>query len=137
VKPLLNQTVVEAGSVGFESVTLDPVTINSGEHSSLVTLMRNNDNITQHLYLDIVIFSPVANISVSWHGSDIVPNISATNKTFTMDIGSVGPGDLYGTSPMLTAFLPSGTVLIQYLIIVVLRTDAGAVDQVNLPLTIT
>jgi hypothetical protein len=134
---LLNKTVVESGEVGFESVTLDPVTINSGEQSSLITLMRNNHNITQHLYLDIVIFSPSANFSVSWHGSDILSNISATNQTFTMDIGLVGAGDLYGTSPLLTAFLPSGAVLIQYLILVVLRTDAGVVDEVSLPLTIT
>ena len=134
---LLNQTVVEAGEVGFESVTLDPVTINSGEYSSLVTLMRNNDNITHSLQLDIVILSPTSNFSVSWHGSEVTPIISGTNQTFTMNIGLVGANDLYGTSPTLTAFLPPGVVLAQYLLIVVLRTESGIVDQANLLLTVT
>ncbi len=134
---LLNQTIVEEGEVGFESIIFNPVTINSGEFSNLVTLMRNNDNVTQHLYMDIVV-APSSNFSIFWHGTEVTPTIYAgENQTFTLDIGNVGPGDLYGTSPKVTAFLPEGIVLAQYLVQIILRTDDGVVDQVSLLLTIT
>ncbi|MFW9965120.1 MAG: UPF0182 family protein, partial [Candidatus Sifarchaeia archaeon] len=101
---LLNQTIVEEGEVGFESVSFNPVTIDSGEYANLIALMRNNDNITQHLYLDFVVAS-ASNFSVYWHGSDVIPTIFAgDNQTFTLDIGNVGPGDLYGTTPLVTAY---------------------------------
>lgn len=134
---LLNQTIVEEGEVGFESVSFNPVTIDSGEYANLIALMRNNDNITQHLYLDLVVAS-ASNFSVYWHGSDVIPTIFAgDNQTFTLDIGNVGPGDLYGTTPLVTAYLPEGIVLAQYLVQVILRTDDGIVDQINLLLTVT
>jgi hypothetical protein len=134
---LLNQTIVEEGAVGFESVVLNPVTIDSGEFSSLVTQMRNNDNITQHLYLDIVV-SETSDFIVYWHGDEINATVNpGANQTFTMDIGAVGAGDLYGTTPLVTAYLPDGIVLAQYLVQVILRTDDGIVDQINLLLTVT
>ena len=134
---LLNQTIVEEGDVGFESVSFNPVTIDSGEFSSLLALMRNNDNITEHLYLDIVV-SEDSNFTVFWHSSEVTPMIYAgANQTFTLDIGDVGPGDLYGTTPLVTAYLPNGIVLAQYLVQVILRTDDGIVDQINLLLTVT
>ena len=49
----------------------------------------------------------------------------------------VGAGDLYGTTPLVTAYLPEGIVLAQYLVMVILRTDDGVVEQINLLLTIT
>jgi hypothetical protein len=98
--------------------------------------MRNNDNITQHLYLDIVV-APSSNFSVSWHGTIIAADIYPGNQTFTLDIGMVGAGDLYGTTPLVTAYLPEGLVLAQYLVMVILRTDDGVVEQINLLLTIT
>jgi hypothetical protein len=133
---LVNQTTVQTGEVGFESVSFNPITIDSGEFSSLLALMRNNDNISQHLYIDIVV-SSVSNFSVSWHGSDIPATINPGNQTFTLDIGMVGAGDLYGTSPLVTAFLPEGYVLAQYYVQVILRTDDGVVDQINLLFTVT
>jgi uncharacterized membrane protein (UPF0182 family) len=133
---LLNQTVVEEGDVGFEAVSFNPITIDSGEFSNLLVLMRNNDNITQHLYLDIVV-STISNFTVNWHGSDVAPMVYATNQTFTLDIGNLGPGDLYGTTPLVTAYLPEGYVLAQYLVQVILRTDDGVVEQINLLLTVT
>ena len=134
---LLNQTAVEEGDIGFESAHFNPVTIDSGEFSNLVTLMRNNDNITHHLYLDVVV-SPSSNFSVVWHGSEITPSLyPGENQTFTMDIGNVGAGDLYGTTPLITAFLPEGLVLAQYLVQVILRTEDGIVEIVNLLLTVT
>ncbi|MGD9396307.1 MAG: UPF0182 family protein [Candidatus Thorarchaeota archaeon] len=134
---LLNQTIVEEGEVGFESVSFNPLTIDSGEFSNLLALLRNNDNVTQHLYLDIVV-APTSNFSVSWHGAGVTPTIYAgENQTFTLDIGNVGAGDLYGTTPLVTAYLPEGLVLAQYLVQVILRTDDGIVDQINLLLTVT
>jgi uncharacterized integral membrane protein len=133
---LLNQTVVETGEVGFEGVSFTPHIINSGEFSSLIAQMRNNDNITQNLHLDIVVPSS-SNFSVFWHGSTITPTINLGNQTFTMDIGMVGAGDLYETAPLVTAYLPEGLVLAQYIVMVILRTDDGAVEQINLLLTIT
>jgi uncharacterized membrane protein (UPF0182 family) len=132
---LLNQTIVEQGEVGFESVVFDPLTIDSGEYANLVALLRNNDNVTHHLYLDVVTIT--GNFSVNWHGSEVVPTVNPTNNTFTMDIGDVGPGDLYGTAPMVTVYLPTGIVLAQYLIQIILRTEEGIVDQFNLLLTVT
>jgi hypothetical protein len=133
---LLNQTIVEEGEVGFESVSFNPLTIDSGEFSSLLALLRNNDNSSHHLYLDIVV-APSSNFSVSWHGAEVTPFINPGNQTFTLDIGDVGAGDLYGTTPLVTAFLPDGIVLAQYLVQVILRTEDGVVDQINLLLTIT
>jgi hypothetical protein len=133
---LLNQTTVQTGEVGFESVSFNPITIDSGEFSSLLALMRNNDNISHHLYLDIVV-APSSNFSVSWHEAEVTPFINPGNQTFTLDIGNVGAGDLYGTTPLVTAFLPDGIVLAQYLVQVILRTEDGVVEQINLLLTIT
>jgi uncharacterized integral membrane protein len=133
---LVNQTTVQTGEVGFESVRFNPITIESGEFSSLFALMRNNDNISQHLYIDIVV-SSVSNFSVFWHGSDIPVTINPGNQTFTLDIGMVGAGDTYGTTPLVTAFLPEGYALAQYYVQVILRTDDGIVDQINLLFTVT
>jgi len=103
--------------------------------------MRNNDNITQHLYLDIVTpptnLSYTANFSITWHGSAVIPMLYGSNATYTLDIGNVGSGDLYGTAPFITVILPEGTVLQQFLIQVILRPDDGVVDQINLILTVT
>ncbi len=132
---LLNQTVVEEGEIGFESVTFSPLTIESGDFSNLVTLMRNNDNMTHHMYIDIV--TVAGNFSINWHGSEVTPLVSPSNSTFTLDIGDVGTGDLYGTSPMVTVYLPTGIVLAQYLVQIILRTEDGVVDQINLLLTVT
>ena len=138
---LLNQTVIEEGEVGFESVIFSPATINSEEFSNLVAMMRNNDNISHHLYLEIVTpptgLEYTANFSIQWHGSEVIPVLSGTNATFTLDIGNVGAGDLYGTSPFVTVHLAEGTVFQQFLVQVILRTEEGVVDQVNLFLTIT
>lgn len=128
---LLNQTVVEQGEVGLESVVLDPLTIEEGEYASLIALMRNNDNVSHHLYLDVIVPS-TANFTMLWHGSEVT-DISGN---FTLDIGMVGPGDLYGTAPVLTAYLGEGQLLVQYLVQVILRTEMGVVDTFNLVLTI-
>ena len=138
---LLNRSIIEAGEVGFESAVFNPISIDSGDFTSLVTLMRNNDNVTHHLYLDIVTpptnLAYTANFSIVWHGFDVTPILYGTNSTFTLDIGNVGAGDLYGTSPSFMVILSEGTVLQQFLIQVILRTDDGVVDQINLILTIT
>ncbi len=131
----LNETTVDAGEVGFESAHFNPVTINSGDFSQLVTLIRNNDDISHNITLEISVFA--GNFSIDWHGLEVVPYIYPTNKTFTMNIGTVGPGDLYGTSPKVTAFLETGLVYAQYLVIVTLRTEDGVMDQVSLFMTIT
>ncbi|MHA1768497.1 MAG: UPF0182 family protein [Candidatus Thorarchaeota archaeon] len=132
---LLNQTAVEEGEVGIDSAVFSPITIESGDYSSLITLMRNNDNVTHHLYLDIVIAA--GNFSVMWHGSTVTPTVGPTNTTFTLDIGMVGPGDVYGTSPMVTVNLPEGLVVAQYLVELILRTEDGIMDVVSLVLTVT
>jgi hypothetical protein len=132
---LLNQTTVSEGEVGFESAVFTPVTVDTGEFTRLVTLMRNNDNISHNLQLDIVIAS--GNFTVVWHGSEVSPIYHESNTTFSLDIGELGPGDLYGTSPTLAVNLPSGVVLAQYLVEVVLRTEEGIVDSINLFLTVT
>jgi hypothetical protein len=132
---LLNQTTVGSGEVGFESVTFNPLTIDSGEFANLVALMRNNDDVSHNLTLEIV--TATGNFSINWHGSDVVPTINPTNSTFTLDIGDVGVGDLYGTSPLVTVYLPTGIVLAQYLVQIILRTEEGIVDQFNLLLTVT
>jgi uncharacterized membrane protein (UPF0182 family) len=134
---LLNQTIVEAGNVGFEGVSFNPITVDSGEFSSLLALMRNNDNITHNLYLDIVVSSS-SNFSVFWHGAEVIPTVYPdANQTFTLDIGAVGAGDMYGTTPLVAAYLPDGIVLAQYFVQVILRTDEGVVDIINLLLTVT
>ena len=138
---LLNRSVIEQGEVGFESVVFTPISIDSGGFTSLTTLMRNNDNTTQHLYLDIVTpptnLLHTANFSILWHGLEITPALFGTNTTFTLDIGNVGAGDLYGTAPSITVVLAEGTVMQQFLIQVILRTDEGMVDVINLLLTVT
>ncbi|MFW9843735.1 MAG: UPF0182 family protein, partial [Candidatus Thorarchaeota archaeon] len=99
---LLNRSIIEEGEVGFESAVFTPISIDSGDFSSLVTMMRNNDNETRHLYLDIVTpptnLAYTANFTIQWHGSEVTPLLYGTNSTFTLDIGDVGAGDLYGTS---------------------------------------
>ena len=138
---LLNRSIIEAGEVGFESAVFTPISIDSGDFTSLTTLMRNNDNITHHLYLDIVTpptgMQFTANFSIEWHGLEVIPSMYASNATYTLDIGNLGAGDLYGTAPQITVILAEGTVLQQFLIQVILRTDDGVVDQINLLLTIT
>jgi len=138
---LLNRSIIEAGDVGFESAIFSPVSIDSGDFTSLTTLMRNNDNVTHHLYLDIVtpptnmLHTP--NFTIMWHGAEVVPTLYSTNATYTLDIGNLGAGDLYGTAPMISVILPEGTVLQQFIVQVILRTDEGVVDQINLLLTVT
>ena len=132
---LLNQSTIDEGEVGFESATFNPITVNSGEQTQLISLMRNNDNVSHSLQMDIVIAS--GNFSVLWHGSEISPTQYMSNTTFTLDIGELGSGDLYGTSPAITVHLPEGIVLAQYLVEVVLRTEDGVVDSINLFLTVT
>ena len=132
---LLNQTTVGEGEVGIENAFFDPITVESGEPTYLTTLMRNNDNVSHNLQLDIVIAS--GNFSVMWHGSEISPVYHVSNTTFTLDIGNMGSGDLYGTSPSISVQLPSGVVLVQYLVEVILRTEDGIVDSFNLFLTVT
>jgi hypothetical protein len=132
---LLNESVVEEGEVGIESAVFSPVTIDSGELTRLVTLLRNNENVTHHLYLDLAMAA--GNFSVLWHGSVVTPTVYPTNSTYTLDIGMVGPGDVYGTSPQITAYLPQGVVLSTYIIVVTLRTETGIADRVSLMLTVT
>jgi uncharacterized membrane protein (UPF0182 family) len=132
---LLNQTIIQEGEVAFESISFNPLTIESGQFASLLALMRNNDNVTHNLYLDIV--TATGNFSILWHGSSVVPTVNPSNSTFTLDIGTVGAGDLYGTSPWITVYLPTGIVLAQYLVQIILRTEEGIVDQINLLLTVT
>ena len=132
---LLNKSTIEEGEVGFESAIFSPVTIDSGDFSNLVTLVRNNDNVSHHLYVDVVVLS--GNFSLIWHGSVITPVTTPTNSTYTLDIGTLGAGDLYGTSPMMTVYLPEGLIVAQYIVQVVLRTEEGVVDQINLTITVT
>ncbi|MFQ5831992.1 MAG: UPF0182 family protein [Candidatus Thorarchaeota archaeon] len=132
---LLNQTAVGTGEVGFDSAVFSPVTMVSGDHSSLVTLLRNNDNVSHDLTLEIVINA--GNFSVNWHSGDVAPTVSPTNTTFVLGVGTVGPGDLYGTSPLVTAFLPTGLIVAQYLVQLVLKTEEGVVDTMSLILTVT
>ncbi|MHA2227567.1 MAG: UPF0182 family protein [Candidatus Thorarchaeota archaeon] len=132
---LLNQTAIEEGEVGFESASFDPMIISSGNPSALSLLMRNNDDIAHNLTLDIVVAA--GNFSVLWHGADVLPAVYAANTTFTLNIGSLGAGDTYGTVPFVTAFLPPGLVSAQYLIVLTLRTEEGIVDQMSLILTVT
>ena len=138
---LLNRSTIEQGEVGFESALFSPISIDSGEFTNLVTLMRNNANTTQHLYLDIVVpptnMQYTANFTILWHGLEVTPMLYGTNSTYTLDIGNVGAGDLYGTTPQISVILPDGTVLQQFLIQVILRTEDGVVDQINLLLTVT
>jgi hypothetical protein len=138
---LLNRSIINQGEVGFESAVFTPISIDSGAFTSLTTLMRNNDNITQHLYLDIITpptnLAYTANFTIQWHGLEVIPYLYASNATYTLDIGNLGPGDLYGTAPSVSVVLPEGTVLQQFLIQVILRTDDGVVDQINLLLTVT
>ncbi|TXT54899.1 MAG: conserved membrane protein of unknown function [Candidatus Thorarchaeota archaeon] len=132
---LLNQTVIEEGSVGIESAVFNPVTIESGEFADLVTLLRNNDNVTHNLTMDIVVSS--GNFSVNWHGGAVTPSVYSTNTTYSLNIGLVGPGDSYGTAPQITAYLPSGLVFAQYVVQVILRTEEGISDEITLFLTVT
>ncbi len=132
---LLNQTVVEAGAVGFESASFSPMSIKSGTFSQLVLNLKNNDNVSHHLYVDITVVT--GNFTVKWHGSEITPAVYPSNKTFTLDVGNVGPGDTYGTVPLVTAYLPQGVILVTYLVIVTLRTEDGVADRISLTLTIT
>ena len=138
---LLNRSIIEAGEVGFESAVFSPVTIYSSDFTSLTTLMRNNDNVTHHLYLDIVTpptnMQFTANFTIMWHGADVIPTLSGTNATYTLDIGNIGAGDLYGTAPMVSVILPEGTVLQQFFVQVILRTEEGVMDQINLLLTVS
>ncbi len=138
---LLNRSIIEAGDVGFESAVFNPVSIDSGDFTRLTTLMRNNDNVTHHLYLDIVtpptnaLYTP--NFTIMWHGVEVTPALYGANATFTLDIGNLGAGDLYGTTPMVSVLLPEGTFSQQIVVYVILRTEEGVVDQIDLILTIT
>ncbi len=132
---LSNRTVVQNGQVGFESAVFSPSSIVSGSSTNLVALMKNNDNVTHTLDLDIVVLA--GNFTVGWHGANVLPTVYPENSTFSLHIGNVGPGDSYGTSPTITVHLPSGIVFATYLVIIVLRTEAGAVDQMTLFLTVT
>lgn len=131
---LLNQTTVGSGEVGFESAIFSPVAVESGQSSSLVTLLTNNDNVSHDLTLEIVVNT--GNFSVNWHGGNVAPVENPTNTTFTLSIGTVGPGDFYGTSPLVTVVLPSGLVVAQYLVQLILKTEEGVVDTVSLILTV-
>ena len=138
---LLNRSIIEQGDVGFESAVFTPISIDSGDFTSLVSLIRNNANISHHIYLDIVTpptnLQYTANFTIQWHGLEVIPTLYGTNATYTLDIGNLGAGDLYGTAPFITVILSEGTVLQQFLIQVILRTDDGVVDQINLLLTVT
>lgn len=132
---LLNRTVIEKGQVGLQSAFFNPTSFASGSSSNLEALMKNNDNVTHNLFLDIVIMA--GNFTVEWHGANVTPTIYPGNSTFSLAIGNVGPGDSYGTSPAITVYLPTGIVFATYLVIIVLRTEEGAVDQMTLFLTVT
>ncbi|MHA1928495.1 MAG: UPF0182 family protein, partial [Candidatus Thorarchaeota archaeon] len=132
---LLNQTTVTEGEVGFDGAEFHPLSIDSGEFAQLLLQMRNNDNESHNLFVDISVAA--GNFSVMWHGSEVIPSIYATNTTFTLDIGSLGAGDVYGTTPLMTAILPTGVVSVQYMVVLTLRTEAGVVDQISLILTVT
>ncbi|NHI82908.1 MAG: hypothetical protein EAX81_01205 [Candidatus Thorarchaeota archaeon] len=132
---LLNQTIIESGEVGIESAVFSPITIDSGEFADLVMLFRNNDNVSHDICLNFVVTT--GNFSIEWHGTSITPVENPTNSTFTLDIGSVGPGDLYGTTALVAVNLPAGVVMAQYLVQLVLRTEEGVVDKLSLFLTVT
>ncbi|MHA2064831.1 MAG: UPF0182 family protein [Candidatus Thorarchaeota archaeon] len=132
---LLNQTTIGSGEVGIESAMFTPITVRSGEAANLVTLLRNNDNVSHDMTLDLVIAA--GNFSINWHGTDVIPTEFPSNTTFTLNIGAVGPGDIYGTTPLVTAYLPAGLVVAQYLVQLILRTEDGIVDTMNLILTVT
>jgi len=132
---LLNQTVVEEGEVGIESAVLSPLTIDSGDYSNLILMLRNNDVAHHNLTVEITVAA--GNFSIFWHGSTIAPTVNPTNTTFSLDIGSLGAGDLYGTTPRIYATLPTGIVSAQYLIEITLRTEDGITDSATLILSVT
>ncbi len=132
---LLNRTAIEEGEVGIENAAFNPITIESGELSRLSMILRNNDNIEHNLTVDITVAA--GNFSVFWHGTEVEPTISPSNSTFSLNIGTVGPGDYYGTNPSVTAYLPDGIVLAQYLVVITLRSEEGIEDQLSLMLTVT
>ncbi len=132
---LLNQTVIEEGKVGIESAVLSPTTVESGDYSNLVLMLRNNDVVAHNLSLDITVAA--GNFSVIWHNQQVTPTFNPSNTTFTLDIGALGPGDLYGTTPQISAILPAGIVSAQYLVEITLRTEEGIVDSMTLILTVT
>ena len=132
---LLNQTTIEEGDVGIEGATISPLVVDSGEFANLLLMLRNNDDTYHNLSIDIT--TAAGNFSVIWHGQDVIPVLNPSNTTFTLDIGKVGAGDVYGTTPLITAYLPVGIVSAQYLIVVTLRTESGIVDSISLILTIT
>jgi hypothetical protein len=132
---LLNQTSVEAGEVGIEGATFSPLTVDSGEFTNLLLMLRNNDDIQHNLSVDITVAA--GNFSVNWHGQDVIPILNPSNTTFTLNIGFLGSGDVYGTTPLVAGHLPAGIVSAQYLIVVTLKTEAGIVDSIALILTVT
>lgn len=131
---LLNQSIIEEGQVGIENAAFNPLTIKSGQLSELSLILRNNDIETRNLTVDITVSA--GNFSVFWHGNEILPVISASETTFSLNIGTVGPGDYYGTTPLVTAYLPSGIVSAQYLVVITLRSEEGIEDQTSLILTV-
>ncbi|MFW9910017.1 MAG: UPF0182 family protein [Candidatus Thorarchaeota archaeon] len=132
---LLNQTTIDEGEVGIESAVLTPLTIDSGDFSNLVLMLRNNDDMYHNLTIDITVAA--GNFTILWHNQEIVPTLYPANTTFSLAIGSVGQGDIYGTTPRISATLPAGIVSAQYLIEVTLKTEDGVVDSVTLILTVT
>lgn len=132
---LLNQTIVEEGAVGFESTNFSPLTIDSGEFSKLNMILRNNDNVSHELFVDIAMAA--GDFEVLWHGNSVTPTVHPGNTTYTLNIGTIGPGDFYGTAPSVTAFLPEGVVLSTYIVVLTLRTEDGIVDQIAVTLTVT
>ena len=119
----------------IEGATISPLVVDSGEFANLLLMLRNNDDTYHNLSIDIT--TAAGNFSVIWHGQDVIPILNPSNTTFTLDIGKVGAGDVYGTTPLITAYLPVGIVSAQYLIVVTLRTESGIVDSISLILTIT
>ncbi|TFG11401.1 hypothetical protein EU537_12500 [Candidatus Thorarchaeota archaeon] len=132
---LLNRSIIGEGEVGIENAAFNPLTIESGELSQLSMILRNNDNTEHNLTVDITVAA--GNFSVFWHGAEVSPIANPSNTTFSLNIGTVGSGDYYGTTPSLTAYLPDGIVSAQYLVVVTLRTEDGIEDQLSLILTIT
>ncbi|MDF1539717.1 MAG: UPF0182 family protein [Candidatus Thorarchaeota archaeon] len=132
---LLNQSTIEEGEVGIETASFNPVAIESGELSDLLLLLRNNDVASHNLTIDITVAA--GNFSVFWHGSEVAPTLNPTNTTYRLNIGTLGEGDLCGTTPQMTVYLPTGIVSAQYLVVVTLRTEEGIVDTVTLILTVT
>ncbi len=132
---LLNQTVVQEGEVGIESAVLSPATVDSGSFTALLLMLRNNDNVYHNLSLDISVAA--GDFSVVWHNETLAPVLNPMNTTFTLNIGQLGPGDVYGTSPQISALLPVGIVSAQYIIELTLRTEEGVVDSIALIMTVT